>query len=259
MLNLIRMELRRMVVSKSFRVMIAVTIALILFALSLIYLIAPIAPDNVTVDRPVQEITAVNFALSLISSPTLAIFAIFFTLFVMAEQKGFIKNIAGQLPHRGMLILSKLPSAVVMAWTIFLTVLVTATLPFVIVGHFDMLGDFSRLPGAIAQLTLLYLGFAAFVLFLGAWLRNQGGVMTIAILQPAGTFALLYNGINFVMLKLFGSLPFDVNHFTLEQAMNSAISLEPLLDLSRVLTIGAAYLVIFTSIAVAIYQKRDIR
>lgn len=259
MLNLIRMDLRRLFVSKSYRVMIVVTAALSIFFLSLIFFVPTGTSGNVTVTGPSTDVSAAAFVMSIMAQgPALAIFAVFYTLFVMAEQKGFIKNIAGQLPHRGMLILSKLPVALVMTLTCFVTTVAVGLAYFAVLGRLDRLGSFDGFLQQVAVLTLLYLAFAALVLFLSAWLRNQAGVMTLAILMPAGTLVALYNGINYLMTMIFGSLPFDMTHYSIEFAMNMVPNPQPVIGMTHIVLLGVGYLFVFASAASMIQQSRDI-
>ena len=287
MLNLIRMDLHRLFRIKSFWIMIAVTVAVALFSVYMTHFDATSQSDMVVdmTDMSVSEVSPdeadVTFGIyvdtksewadkidftdlinSNIAGNMLAILcAIFPPIFVNGEQKnGYIKNIAGQLSNRGMLVLSKLATVAVQVFIIFVVFIFSAAVMGKICwGNemvFESIGDFAKVFGIQY---LLHFSFASLVTALTILVRGSGLGMTFGILCSTGITSLLYAFADILLHKCGASEEFTISSYFIE---NCITIVNPELsggDLVRVIAVGAVFLVASTLISMTVMQKRDIR
>lgn len=287
MLNLIRMDLHRLVRIKSFWVMIAVTVCVSLFSVYMTHFDATTQNDMVVnmADMSVSEIPPeeadVVFGISvdtksewadkidftdLINSNfagnMLAILcAIFPPIFVNGEQKnGYIKNIAGQLNNRGMLVLSKLTAVAVQVLIIFAVFIFSAAVMGKICWGdklvFESVSDFAKVFGIHY---LLHFSFASLVTALTILVRGSGLGMTFGILCSTGITSLLYAFADILLHKCGVSEEFTISSYFIE---NCITVVSPDLsggDLTRVIAVGAVFLAVSALTAMTVMQKRDIR
>jgi len=108
-------------------------------------------------------------------------------------QNGYIKNIAGQLNNRGMLVLSKLAAVAVQVLIIFAVFIFSAAVMGKICWGdklvFESVSDFAKVFGIHY---LLHFSFASLVTALTILVRGSGLGMTFGILCSTGITSLLY-------------------------------------------------------------------
>ncbi|MDO4943761.1 MAG: hypothetical protein Q4E74_01015 [Ruminococcus sp.] len=283
MLNLIRMNLYSLFRTVSFWVMIAVTAVIAVFFVYMTNVdIEYMSEENSAAEQTAQqtdenEITVgiavetldewVDQGIEMVSlfqvmgsSAIIALLAsIFVAIYTNAEQKtGFIKNIAGQLPKRGMLSLAKLSGIAVELLIMFgVYILATVISGKIILGDKLVLGDVGDLIKIIAVQYLLHLAFCSFVQMLCTVARGAGIGMTVGILFCSGMTSLVYMGINYVVSKL-GAEDFDVSKYDLMTYIGSASASDSDM-MTKCIIAGAAYLVICTAVSMLVMQKRDIK
>lgn len=187
--------------------------------------------------------------------------AIFPPIFVNGEQKnGFIKNIAGQWGSRGMLVLSKLFAVAIQVLIIFMVFIFSAAIMGTICWSdrlvFESISDFAKIFGIHY---LLHFAFASLVTALTILMRGSGLSMTFGILGSTGITSLLYTFVNILLQKCGAPGDFNIGNYFIE---NCITIVSPDLggsDLTRVIVVGAVFLVVSTLIAMIVMQKRDIR
>lgn len=273
MFNLIKMDLRRLTRMRSFWIMIAVTVLLGVFSAYMSDYTRELEQDLyseaggmfVSVDAQpwlagkVDFTELVNFDVAGLSLTLLC--AIFVPLFVNGEQKnGYIKNIAGQLPNRGALVLSKLLIAAVQVFVLFASyILAMAVAGKIFLGDdlvFGSIGAFVKLMGIHY---LLHVGFAALVMGLTVMLRGSGLAMTFGILTSSALFGFVYELINIPLHKCGISKEFDIGNYAIEQCIQIVKPDMAGNDLTRVIVVGIAFLVVSTVAAMVVMQKRDVK
>ena len=186
---------------------------------------------------------------------------IFAAIFANAAQKnGYIKNVAGQLPDRGMLVLSQLAA---MAVQILLMILIFAAV--VVASGMTFWGDRVSL-GAVADILrllgiqyLLNMGFAALILFLTILTKSSAFSMTAGILMILRVLTPVYSIINRAVGQISSSWKFDINSYVLEGNINMAGIDASAEILVRAVVVGAAFLILSTVFAMLILKKRDVR
>lgn len=282
MLNLLRMDFYRLWRSRSFVVMIFVSISIALFTIFVAYYdIQQMKEPKSTIiigSEKEEENHGVNIGMQVdteemftgdemdftrlinftLAGRILAILCVVFpAIFVYGEQKnGFIKNIAGQLPNRGMLVLSKMLVLAVQTLIIFVVFTLAGAIMAKILWKENLLlnsiGDFAKIMGLHY---LLHWAFAIVVASLTIILRGTGFSITYGILTTNGVMAILYGFID----KVINNKNFDISLYTLEDAIARVSETLSGGDLQRVLLVGISFIVAFTALAMMVIQKRDVR
>lgn len=186
---------------------------------------------------------------------------IFAALFSNAEQKnGFIKNIAGQFPGRGKLIISKIVALAVQVFMMLLVFsLVAAATGFVLWGNRFYMGSIVALLQFLGVQYLLHLGFASVIMFLCILTRSTAFGMTTGILACSGILVPIYSGINKLVYDIKPGWNFNINNYVLDGNI-SLVRLNAVSDVMlRGVLVGIAFTVVFTILAMAVMKKRDIR
>ncbi len=287
MFNLIKMDLYRMVHSVSFKVMMVVVIAVAFFTIGMtsydvaytreqlekgivqmeetaaeddkivIEMGISVTSNDSWVDEvPFSELVNENMKSNLL----LLLCAIFVPLFVHAEYKnGYIKNIAGQLSNRGVLVVSKLVAVAVQILILFVSYIVWAAVAGMVFFKDTLVtGNFMDLLGGSALHYLLCLAVAYVVLMLTLVTRSSALPLTFGVLCSTGFTALLYSGINAVVSMITGKDTFDIGLYTPEMNVGHITFDMTNEALTRVLIVGSVYAVLAAVIAISIMKKRDV-
>lgn len=281
MINLIRMDLRRLVHSVSFWIMIAVTVALAVFSTGMTkYDLDLVAKEGGLASRVEKDVQAFGIivetnykwldgdigfdelvTVDLASNLVLLLLVIFIPIFANGEQKnGFIKNIAGQLSNRGMLVASKLFAAAAQAFII----LVIYSLSVAVAGGFYfgerfVIGSVTNFLFIFVLHYLLHFSFGAVVLMLTIVLKNSAFSMVFGILCCCGISALAYNLINIAVRFISGASEFDISKYMIEMNIRCVQGGLGQSDLFRIILVGFGFLAVSAMASAAVMQKRDIR
>lgn len=294
MFNLIKMDLYRMIHSVSFKVMLFVVAAVAFFTIGMTsYDVkntqgqiedtvpqveqqddgrAQVSEDGAKVvleigftmdtdygwgtEAPFSEIMNENFK----SRILLLLCVIFVPIFVHAEYKnGYIKNIAGQLPNRGVLAASKLVAVAVQVLIIFAGYLffsaIAGKIFFGDAMVFKNIGDLLRYT---VLHYIMHLAVSYIVLMLTILARGSALPLTYGILCSTTFTALLYSGINMLVSVVTGKNTFDIGLYTPEMNVmyiTADMSSEVLI---RVLLVGGIYALATAVLSIVIMKKRDI-
>lgn len=187
--------------------------------------------------------------------------AVFAAIFANADQKnGYIKNIAGQFPRRGSLIISKF---VAIAIQIFLMMIVftvvTVITCFILWGDRFYLDSFTPILKFLGTQYLLHLGFAALIMFFSILTRSTAFSMTAGILVCAGFAVPIYSIINKLVTDIKPNLNFNIGNYMLDRNI-SQISLAATSDIMiRGIFVGIIFAAVSVLLAMLTIQKRDVR
>ena len=211
------------------------------------------------VDGPIEagDIVSAEF-----HSGMLALLCVIFTaMFVYAEQKnGYVKNLAGQFPHRGLLVLSKLLAValqvLVMAAAFALVTLLAGRGFWGDRFYLDSLPALGKLLGVQY---LLHLGLCALVLLLTVVLRGSALPMVVGILACCGVLVPVYGLVNQWAAALRPGTAFDISRYMLDGNLTAVTVGTAPADLLRAGAVGAVFVVVCTALAMVVMDKRDIR
>lgn len=280
MLNLLKMDLYRLFRSSTTWIMLLVTVGMAVFGVSMTKydasnmeqgadsmateIGADVSDDGVNLNFGISATTLpewatgdVDFA-ELVNTQVgsglfLIVVSIFVTLFVCAEHKnGYIKNIAGQFPNRGVLIVSKAVAigaqVLAMFLVLFVTMFVTGKICF---GDKLVLNSVGKLFTVLGGQFVLHYAFAGVILCLGVLFRSSALSMTIGILISCKLTSLLY--------MLGNKFSLDLTRYALE---TNVTRYSVITDKKEILVMMLSAAVIFAvtiGTSIIVMQKRDVR
>lgn len=185
---------------------------------------------------------------------------VFAAIFANAEQKnGYIKNIAGQFPRRGSLILSKFTAIAIQIFLMTIVFSLAAAITgFALWGSRFYLGSFMPILKFLGTQYLLHLGFAALIMLFSIFTRSTAFSMTAGILISTGFAVPVYGIINKVIADIQPSLNFNIGNYMPDRNITQ-ISLAATSDVMiRGVFVGIAFAVISVLFAMLTIKKRDI-
>lgn len=280
MFNLIKMDIYRLLHSKSTWIMICFVIGLAVFSVTMtnsdieFMKDDPAAVTETMEERPVgiyveAQPEWVNGTIEIGSvvsvemrSQLLAILCVIFAaIFTNADYKnGYIKNIAGQFPRREQLVASKF---IVIAFQVLVMVIVF-TISIVVSGYVMWGSDFYL--GSVTELFqylgvqyLLHLGIAAVMMLLCTLTYSTAFSMTSGILLCSGLAVPIYSLINKAINGLKTGLEFDINKYILDGNITMLLYDSTSEVMVRGVAVGVAFAIVSLFISTIIVKKRDIR
>ena len=280
MFNLIKMDIYRLLHSKSTWIMICFVIGLAVFSVTMtnsdieFMKDDPAAVTETMEERPVgiyveAQPEWVNGTIEIGSvvsvemrSQLLAILCVIFAaIFTNADYKnGYIKNIAGQFPRREQLVASKF---IVIAFQV-LVMVVVFTISIVVSGYVVWGSDFYL--GSVTELFqylgvqyLLHLGIAAVMMLLCILTYSTAFSMTSGILLCSGLAVPIYSLINKAINGLKTGLEFDINKYILDGNITMLLYDSTSEVMVRGVAVGVAFAIVSLFISTIIVKKRDIR
>lgn len=208
------------------------------------------------------EVPASQMLGLLLNSGILMIFcAIFVSLFVGAEHhSGYLKNIAGQLPYRGQLAVSKFAAIAVEVLLMFAIYAVFCIASgYIFFGDQFTLGSGAGLLKMLGTQYLLHLGFSALVMFLCMATGSTALSMCLGILGCSGLASLLYSGINWVIQKIHSGTTFDFGRYMLDTNVYAISGSSEPADILRAVLVACIFAALAVSCSALVMQKRDIK
>lgn len=268
MLNLLRMDLYRLLRSKSFYVCLGCLIVVNLIAFSFLYMLgipelrdmlvqkgATVTGDMGELERSLAEVTILDlFHEGTISGGFFALMVgVLASLFVCSDfESGFIKNILTAHENKWDYILSKISCFMIVNLSYLAITYLLCLLPNVLSGGF-----FAYVPAAD---TLLYLctawmlmnGFSAVILLVCTITRSKAFGVAAAICLGSGLIVSAVGG----MLSIFdlhGFMDYTlyINLAALPTVYDGAVPLKPIV-------LGAVCLIGYTVVSKVILTKKDI-
>lgn len=208
------------------------------------------------------EVPASQMLGLLLNSGILMIFcAVFVSLFVGAEHwSGYLKNIAGQLPYRGQLAMSKFIAIAVEVLLMFVIYAVFCIASgYIFFGDQFTLGSVSGLFKMLGTQYLLHLGYSALIMFLCMVTGSTAFSMGLGILGCSGLTSLLYSGINWVIQKIHSGVNFDFGRYMLDTNVYAISSASAANDILRAVLVACIFAVLAVGFSALVMQKRDIK
>lgn len=307
MINLIKMDLYRMVHSISTWVMLLVTVGIALFCVAMVNIDLEDMAENPQYSEETSQMGIVSFQIEVktqdaqeeteetenseeeqqiglyadsdpgwiegqilagdlistqLESGILTLLCVIFAaIFFNGDQRnGFLKNIAGQYPNRGILVISKMTAAAVQILLMeILFAMATGVTAEIIWGEQFVLGSLPQMLPFLCVQYLLNLGAAGLILLLCTLTRSAAFGMTAGILMIMGLLLPVYSVIERAFAALLPSLRLNISQYVLEGNIGVA-GMEASSDvLTRASMVGAVCLVLSVLLAMVIMKKRDIR
>lgn len=288
MFNLIKMDFYRLFCMKSFWVMILVTIGLAFFSVwmtdvDLNWMKEGVHTVQLEEDQSEAEDGEVDIAFGIytqtdpkwmygdipFSDLTIEAFrscillllcAIFVPLFVNAENKsGYIKNIAGQLPGKGMLVIPKLVAAAVQVFLILaIFSIFTGIAGLAFWGGRVVFGSLSDFAIGFGLQFLLHYSFAVVMLMFTILFKNSGFSMCLGILCAMGMLATILGFVNQLLISIDGLKKLNLIKYVIETNVQNVTNHLEQTAVNRCVAISLVYIVLAAVLSVTVMQKRDV-
>lgn len=282
MFNLIKMDIHRLLHSASTWIIVAFAVIAAIFSIVMTNMDIQAAQENgtstVVEDTSSEALVGIQvtgneewangkielgdvISMEVQSGLTAILCVIFAALFANADQKnGYIKNIVGQFPRRGKLVLSKFVATAVQVFLIlFVFVLVAIISSFIFWGDKVYMGAWIPFVKALGIQYLLHLGMAALIMFLSILTRSNAFSTTAGILLCSGVSVYLYMGINKIISNIKPNWNFDINNYVLESNIKM-IGVDTAADVMlRGAIVGVTFVIISIVLAMVTMKKRDVR
>ena len=258
MRNLVRMDVYRMVRSKSFWICLIIAAFLALattpFEFGMTFLGNIFSPEKIAYEKEAPLYGIIGNPLRMLNVMIALLSACSF--FYADLESGYIKNIAGQMPKRGYTVLSKF-LAIAVHNAIFMAACVVANLLGTV--FLQKLTTDDLMTGVLAFFLkyLLLLSVCSVMLLVTASLRSKTlGTIISVLLGLSFLSSLIYGAINNIPNKLLGLKDFDLNRYMPDQLL----SREPK-DLSALTAIlsAAVTTAIFLPLSIRLFDRRDIK
>lgn len=207
-----------------------------------------------------EEPTLVNLNLEMIGSGFILLFTgIFAAIFVSAESSsGFLKNIAGCVKRRSLLIWGQLLSLAVFVLAEFLAVeFIFTTAGFLLIQNFA-LGSIQELLLFLAVQYLLHLAFAVLIMFIFQLLQSKTFSIVAACCLSSGIGTLIISYIGVLLGKL-GVSNFTLSKYLISSNVQNYSNSSANSTILRAVLISFGAIILYNILSGIILSKRDIR
>lgn len=282
MLNLLRMNMRRLHHSLSTWVIVLCTVLTAVFCVTMtnldisemqkssetaaasgsenvigIYVSAD--PSWADADSPI--FAEGIFAAEIGSGLLIILCAVLTSIYINAMNKhGYIKNIAGHYPKRTALVLADFLGAVLAVTALFLIFIMTITITGRILwGSRFVINNVSEMLGHLFGFYMIHIGFAVLAMLLVTLTKSASAGITVPVLLACGLGMAAYSIINYGILKIIPSSGFDISRYTLDAnlfMLRTEASGDMLL---HSIGVSLGFIVICVLLCLIIVKKRDIR
>lgn len=249
--NLIKMDWYRLRSSTFFLVSLIVSFVLNLaFSIGMPLLNRFFAPDAAP--------DAVSFSYILANPIS---FTILFVLMLMSLvsfsyadlANGYIKNIAGQLPNKGLTVISKFVVGAIHNCIFFVVFLASTIIGNFIVNKVVFDDQIIAAVGTFFIKFLLSLGLTAILLFVSTGLRSKTLASILGVLFGSGMLTLVYMGLNTLFQQSV-----DVNEYA-PDSLFSQVNVSSGMLVFNAILVAVICIAVFLPLTVTVFNKRDIK
>lgn len=249
MLNLVKMDLYRLVHTISTWIMMVLVILAAFFCVAL------------TADISDRYSSVVSILEMLFHGRLFMVLcSVFVTIFVNAEQRnGYVKNLGGSISHRSQLVMSKIVAVAIEIMIAFILFAAAVTIAAKIFFSNQFIIGF---PGDLFILLgvqyLLHMGFACFIVLICVLTRSNAFPMVSGILISCNIMSILYSFINKLIYFISNNAEFDINHFMVDCNISSYSLKLSANDTFIAIAVGCAFMIISVACASLVAEKRDV-
>ncbi|MDY4835489.1 MAG: ABC transporter permease [Frisingicoccus sp.] len=269
MTDLIKMDIYRLVHSKSFKVGLLFSIIiplLVISAMGTVIRLSETEIQDMSMNIIIKMWIGKGFSIGQmimigLESLSLLVSTVLTVLFVNEEQSdGFIKNIAGIVPNRGMLVVSKFCGIAVINLSIFLVY----TIVSVIAGAVCMSSVLIKGPVLYTIFVwlvkfLLYMAIDSIILCICMLTKSRSLAIGVSVIWGIGVIRIVYSAIGAFINMAIRGLHIDVSLFT-PDGVNAILTLKSEPDvLIRGVIISLIYSAVFMLMTSVILNRRDVK
>lgn len=183
---------------------------------------------------------------------------IFAVMFSTADIKsGYIKNIGGQVPRRGVLVVSKAVALALFTVITLAGIFLFQAAANMVVFKSVVWGDWKVIiPYFLTQLVLNY-AFVLICVAMAVIIKNNVVSMTLSVCLTMNMMSIIYDLISYAIYKI-GIHNFDIYKYTITGKMTMLPMDVSTNDVVSSMCVAAAFIVIMLTLSSYIFQKRDI-
>lgn len=205
-----------------------------------------------------EEVSVFTIMLTSIRYVSLVITCLIVATFVNEEQAGgYIKNIAGQVKNKGMLIASKMITiAVISLAVIFACAIGSALAAFLVIGNSVNFTFSINMLSVIGARILLALSVNSIVLFLCTLTRSKSLALVFGVVFGSGLTSIAYSVVS-TFLDVLLNISIEIKNFT-PDGLASGISVDSSSqELIKAIAVSLCYILVFFVLSSIVIKKRD--
>lgn len=271
MLNLIKMDLYRLFKTKSLKTgviisaMISfVTIAIIAFLSNLVPQLSPDSQVTMTEMMPFvnwrNSVSFYDIILTATNVLSLMVSAVLASIFINEEQiNGYIKNIAGQVKNKGMMIVAKFVALAVMTLFVLIAYTAGATVSgFVFFNNAITYEGLTQFLAVFGTKYVIYLSVNAIILFLCNLTKSKTLSVAVGVIFGSGASIIVYNIIS-TFIGIVLKLEVPVASYVPDGLVFGLTMTAPSAEIIKAIAVAVAYIVVFIVASMVVMKKRDTR
>ncbi len=257
MTKLVKMDLYRMVRTKSFYVVLIIS-AVYAVVLSILN---SLNYENFQIVLQFKSKELGSFMSDCITNGSMInmmLISIFVAIFIAAEYKnGFIKNYVGRFPNKVSFVISKFISVMFIVLFIMTASLAFGILTQVLSGGLYLV-SFVSIAKLLFTQFLLHVAFASLIYFVCMLTGSSALGMVLGILLSTGFINILYSGINFLFENVL-HIKFAINDYTVSKYISEVVSSTTMDIIGRALAVAVIATILFICITVLTTKNKDIK
>lgn len=261
--NLIKMDLRRLFLSKLFYISMGVVAVINILLTGIVPLITKFFfPGEAAKDLMISSLFVNPFQVSLL------LFILFVSMISFAYAdiaNGYIKNIAGQISKKSNLIVSKYIIIGIHNFIFLLSGVISGIIGSYIgsvICGYKVVVDEQLLPGVSTFMIkwLLTMAISAILLFITTGIKSKNLASIIAVILGTGALGLVYMGLNAAITNIFKltDSQFNIGDYTPDQLVNS-VNVATNTSVINALIVGIVCSVLFIALTIKVFESRDVK
>ena len=261
MANLIKMDLRRLFRSPMFLITLSVAAVFnILLTVGMAMLTKMFASAQAVTPTILSDVVSNPFVLPIFS---ILMFTSLISFSYADIAGGYIKNLAGQLPHKSSLIYSKFMVIGIHNFIFLAVGSITNALGNLAMSATGMLQltDDGKIGAAIMTILLKWLlsmAIAAILLFVTNGVKNKVLATVIGVILGTGTMSLAYMGLNTAISNIFHTQSFDLGMYMPDALFNS-VNVGANVAVINAIVVSLVFIVLFMALTVKVFKSRDVK
>ena len=261
MANLIKMDMRRLFMSKLFYVTMGITAFLNMVIMTAIPLITKMfAPEAEASVTKLSDILANPFAIPWM---LIAVYISMVSFSYADMANGYIKNIAGQIPRKSDTVVSKFVVIGVHNLVFFAVSALSMVLGNVIgsaFGTFTIEADSMIMNGILTLLLkwLLSMAICSILLLLTTGVRNKTLAAIVGVVFGTNTMALVYMGLNTAVANIFKTESFNLAMY-MPDGLMGAVNVTAGTGVINAIVVSVVCISVFFALTIKVFNSRDIK
>ncbi len=215
--------------------------------------------DEEDIEAADSEVKITNMIVSDISGIDVGLLlAIFAVMFSTADiNSGYIKSVGGQVKSRGLLITSKMAALAVFTLVTFIVDAIAQCIVTPLLIHGAIIGNVADMFKILGVQYIMNVSLAFFIMSMAIISENNVISMIISVCLCTGIFGLIFNGINLLISKA-GVENFDINNYIIINKITSIDMGATGKDIGSAIVVSVLWAVVGLVAVYNVFKRRDI-